>query len=136
VVQVQHVGLARARVHELILPDLDQTLVVGIGHLREDAVGRAGSVLEGRMEGRVGGERVGRLRRSRVVERAHVEPGVEGARVRGVAGNAQRAGGERDVPAGVGQRAREVARHLRRPAAREEDQAHEGAHQTGTLSAD
>ena len=124
VVEVQHVGRARARRGELALPGRDEPLVGVVVHAGEHAVGRARPVLVGGLEGGIGRERVGSRGGGRVVERADLQPAVEGLGVRLVARPAERAARDRDLPAGARQEAREVAGHLRGAPAREEQQAH------------
>ena len=57
VVQVEHLGAAGAGAPEGLLPGLDQPLVGAVADGGEDPVRRAGPVLVGRLEGRVGGQR-------------------------------------------------------------------------------
>ena len=105
VVQVQDVGLARPRLLQPLRPELHQPLVGGIVDAREDGVGGVLAVLVGRMHRRLDVERV--------VDRAHVEPGVEVARVAVPPGLAERAGEHGDVPAVGGERAGERTCDLR-----------------------
>ena len=125
VVEVQDVGLGRARVRERARPRVDLALVGGLVEAGEDRVRRALAVLVGRVEGRIEGQRVGRRERGRKVDGVDVEPAVEDARVAGPAGQRQRAGEDRRPPAGAGQRCGEVLGHMRRTPAREEQEPHE-----------
>ena len=87
VVQVQHVGVARARRLPAPAPRpstwCSAIVVVERG---EHAVRRALAVLVGRVERRVGEQRVGRVERGGHVDRADVEAAVERARVAGTPG--------------------------------------------------
>ena len=86
VVQVQDVGLGRARTQQLARPGGHLVLVGGVVERGEDAVVRTRAVLEGGLErrgpfrpGEAGG--VVALQRGREVDLAQVEPGVEPPRV-------------------------------------------------------
>ena len=91
VMEVQDVGLARARLVEPLRPEVHQPLVGGVVDAREDRVGSVLAILVGRMQRGLDGERV--------VDRAHVEAGVEVARVAVATGLAQRAREHGHVPA-------------------------------------
>jgi hypothetical protein len=127
VVQVQHVCVRRARGLQRPAPGGDLALERLGAELGEDPVLRVRPVLVGRMHRRVGRHRIGRRQRRGHVERAHVEPGVELARVARLTGAGQRAREHGDLPAGAAERAREVARDVRGPAAREEGERHHGS---------
>jgi hypothetical protein len=118
VVQVQDVEAARADALERRRPRGDVRLVGGVVDRREDPIGRARAVLEGRMHRRVaGGE----------VDRVHVEAAVEALGVPHAAA-AQRAAEHRHVPAVGGQLLGQRAGDVRRAAAGEEHEAAERAH--------
>ncbi len=127
VMEVEEVGLPRPGGGELAPPGLHLVLERRVVQPGEHAVGRSLPVLERRVVGRVGRERVRRRGRGVEVEGPHVESREERARVRRRAGRAERAARERDVPAGLRERAGQVARDLARPAPGEEHQSHHDA---------
>lgn len=107
VMEVEDVGLRGARCPERTRPRHDLMLVELLVQGGEDAVGRAGAVLEGRVHGRLGAHGVGRGQRSGEVDGAQVEPGKEPPRVAGARPGAR---DERHVP--PGQRARQGSRDV------------------------
>ena len=125
VVEVQDVGVRRARLGERPRPGGDLMLVGGLAEAGEDHVRGALAVLVGGLEGRIGGQRVRGRERGRKVDGVDVEPAVEDARVAGTAGQRQRAREDRRPPAGGGQRRGEVLGHMRRTPAWEEQEPHE-----------
>ncbi len=124
VVEVEDVVIGRAGFLEDVRPGVDLVLVGGVAECGEDAVGRALAVLVGPVHRRVGGHRVGGAGRCRHVDGDDVQALVELARV---AGRLARARDDAHLPAGGGQRAREVVRHVGRTAPGEEGQAHQHA---------
>ena len=127
VVQVQHVGRRGAHRLQRTAPGHHLALVLLARQRGEDAVRRSRPVLVGRVHRRIGAHRVVGLERARHVDRPHVEPGVELARVAGLAGTRERAGQDRHVPARAAERGRQVARDVRGAAAREEGERHHGS---------
>ena len=121
-VQVQHVGLARAGTRELARPRPYLALVVEVVKRGEDAVRGARTVLEGRVQRGAAGEsalepqrRPARERRVKF-DRVHIT--VEGSRVTMDAQIAARTSDERHRAAPGAKPGRERARSVRGPAAR------------------
>jgi hypothetical protein len=121
-VEVEQIGAGGAGAGERLRPGCHEALIGGIVDRGEDAIGPGRPVLVGGLEGDRRRERIGELERPRVVDRRDVDPGVEASGMRRIAGLAERAGGERHLPARLGQCPGERAGHLRRAAAREEEQ--------------
>jgi hypothetical protein len=122
VVQVEQIGFAGAGAGERIGPSRHQPLVGGFVDRGEDPVGPRRAVLVGGLKGNRCGERIAELERGRVVDGGDLNPGVEAPGVGWIAWLAERAGGERHLPACLGQRPGERAGDLGRAAAREEEQ--------------
>jgi hypothetical protein len=115
VVQVQDVGVRRARVGQRLRPRVDVLGVDVVVDGREDAIGGPGPVLIGRMQ-----RRVARVE----VDRADVEALKEGARVAVAAGSGPLgAGHERHVPAVGGELGGQRSCYVRRATTGKE---HEG----------
>ena len=85
-------------------PRDDLALVLLVVERGEDAVRRARAVLVGGVHRRVGAHRVRRAERRGHVDRPHVEPGVELARVARLAGARERSRQHRHVPACAAER--------------------------------
>ena len=124
VVQVQHVRASRADRLQRPAPGDDLALVLVVIQRGEDAVRRSRPVLIRRMHRRIDRHRVGRRKRRGHVDRPHVQPRVELARVARLPGPRQRAGQHGHVPAGAAQRRRQVACDVRGPSTREEGEPH------------
>ncbi len=124
VVQVQHVRARRADRLQRAAPGDDLALVLGVIQRGEDAVLRARPVLVGRVHRGIGGHRVGGAESGRHVQRAHVEPGVELARVARLPCTRQRSRQHGHVPPGAAERRGEVARDVRGASTREEGEPH------------
>ena len=83
VVQVQDVGVRRAGGLQRARPGRDLVLGVGVVERGEDAVGRVRAVLVGRVQRRVGGERVAAIAARAVMSTGRTSrPRVEAARRR------------------------------------------------------
>ena len=124
VMQVQHVGVRGAR--GLQRPRPRRHLMLGVVGVQqpETAVGRAGTVLVGRVHRRVRGHRVAGFDRARHVDGADIDVVVEAA---GVAVSGHAAGEDRGVPAHARERMREIPRDVRGPATRVKEQSHQDA---------
>src|SRR4051812_23772791 len=106
--QMEDVRVRRPGSLELTDPGLDEPLVRLVVNAGEDPVRRVRAVLVGGLEGRLRGQRVGRGDRGCVVQLVYVEARVERPGVRLLARLAQRAAGDRDVPARFRQSTRQV----------------------------
>jgi hypothetical protein len=127
VVQVQHVGVGGTGLRQRPLPRGHQVLERLVVHVREDAVGRIGAVLERRVHRRVGAQRIRRVDGVGVVEAVDVEALEESVRVRLLPARPERAGHDCHVPAGARKEVRQVADHVRGAAAGEEHERDDDA---------
>ena len=128
VMKVKHVGFSGAGGQERRLPHRRPEL----GECRVDRgehdVGSVLAVLKGGVHryrrGHHAGADLERLHCGGVVQVVDVSAGEKGRGVGSLPGRSQRPRDQRDRPAGVAERRRQVARHLRRTATRKEHQAH------------
>jgi hypothetical protein len=124
---MEQIGGARAGAPEQRDPGSDEPFVGGIVDGGKDAIGCIRAILVGGLEGNGRSKWLRRLERGRVVERVDVDPGEEAGRVGRLARLSERARGERRLPAGGRQCARERAGDLRRPAAWKKEERRDDA---------
>ena len=130
VVQVQDIGVGRARIGERALPRADLMLVLVVVERGEDTIGSIGPVLVGRVHRHGGAHGVGRPQGGRHIDDTHVEALVEGPRI---AVTLDRAADDADVDPVRTEGACKVARDVRRAPTREELRRHQDPHRTRNL---